>query len=340
MLARLRFAWPVIFCCGCPASSPVARAPLESGAGGARPSAAASGVRYALPACPLSYEVLAREKSDLDGAGFDTERFMTLEATAQNGRMRLDAVVVGRALHDGVRGYGKPTSDYAPPLLETDGLGWTEREGPTWLFSEVGAPGGLAWFFPTLPASAEHGATAVWNVPFASGQSTAALRTEATRGRMGSLAVELARREAAGEKDIEIPTTFTRAEVAFEESHLEQGVRVFVFTMTAERHDESKPDDEPAFKMVKTCRGTYAVTASGRVLRAHVESTRRTTYGREEPGRRVQHEEETDDAKMHLVRACDGPVAPSIAPVLTAEERAMPAEDGPRIELPRPARPR
>jgi hypothetical protein len=97
MLARLRFAWPVIFCCGCPASSPVARAPLDSGAGGARPSGAATGVRYALPACPLSYEVLVREKSDLDGAGFDTERFMTLEATAQNGRMRLDAVVDRRA---------------------------------------------------------------------------------------------------------------------------------------------------------------------------------------------------------------------------------------------------
>jgi hypothetical protein len=247
-------------------------------------------------------------------------------------------VVVGRPVHDGVRGYGKPDADYAPPLLETDGLGWAEREGPTWLFSEVGGQGGLAWFFPTLPAAADRDATAVWEVPHASGQSSAALRTEATRGGRPSLLSQLAQREAAGEKEVEVPTTFTHAEVRFQESHLEQGVRVSEFSMTAERHDAIKPNDTLVLKMVTTHRGTYAVTASGRVLRAHVESSRTTTTGSAAAGTPVQHDVENTDAKMHLVRACDGPVAPSIAPVLTAEERAMPADDGVRIEV-APTRP-
>jgi len=322
----------VVFGAACHAPASIAQAPLDVDGGGPHPPASASGVRYALPTCPLTYEVLVREKSSLDDAeGFDTERFMTLQATAQNGRMQLAAVVVGRSLHDGVRGYGKPDASYAPPLLETDGLRWSEREGPTWLFSVVGGQGGLAWFFPTLPASEDRDAVAVWNVPYESGQSTAAMRTEATRGTQASLTFRLSQREAAGEKEVEIPTTFTRAEMRFEESHLEQGVRVSAFSVTG----ESAPNETYTFKMTKTYRGTYAVTASGRVLRAHVESSRKTTMGSAAAGSRVQHDVENTDAKMHLVRACDGPTAASIAPVLTAEELAVPVDDSVRIELPR-----
>ena len=325
----------------CHAPASIAQAPVDLDGGGPHPPGKASGVRYALPTCPLTYEVLVREKTSLDDApGFDIERFMTLQATAQNGRMQLAAVVTGRSLHDGVRGYGKPDASYAPPLLETDGLRWSEREGPTWLFSVVGGQGGLAWFFPTLPAFEERDAAAVWNVPYESGQSTAALRTEATRGSQASLTFRLSQREAAGEKEVEIPTTFTRAEMRFEQSHLEQGVRVSAFSVTGERRDESAPTDAYAFKMVKTYRGTYAVTASGRVLRAHVESSRKTTTGSAARGSPVQHDVENTDAKMHLVRACDGPTAPSIAPVLTAEELAVPADDSVRIELPPPKRPK
>ncbi len=336
-IRRMGFALAVVGS-ACHTPAPTAQGPRTPD-GAELPHATAPGVRYALPTCPLAYEVLVRERTSMDGApGFDTERFMTLDATAQNGRMHLAAVVVGRSLHDGVRGYGKPDADYAPPLLETDGLGWAEREGPTWLLSVVGGQGGLAWFFPSLPASADRGATAVWNVPFASAQSTAALRTEATRGRRPSLTFQLAQQEATGEKEVAIPTTFTRAEVRFEESHLEQGVRVSTFRMTAERHDASSADDTFRFAMAKTHRGTYAVTASGRVLRAQIESTRTTTMGSAASQAPRQKDVEHTDATMHLVRACDGPVAPSIAPILTEEERAAPTDDGPRIELP-PVRP-
>jgi hypothetical protein len=138
----------------------------------------------------------------------------------------------------------------------------------------VDAQGGLAWFFPTLPSSADDGATAVWNVPFASGQSTAAIRTEATRGHRPSLASELAQRAATGEKDIDIPTTFTRAEVRFNESHLEQGVRVSTFSMSAERHNASEPNAAFAFTTAKTYRGTYAVAAADDGPRIELPPTR------------------------------------------------------------------
>lgn len=81
------------------------------------------------------------------------------------------------------------------------------------------------------------------------------------------------------------------------------------------------------------------MTATGRVLRAHVESSRVTTTGSAAAGTPVQRDVENTDAKMYLVRACDGPVAPSIEPVLTAEERAAPVDDRVRIELPRPKKP-
>lgn len=337
---RSSIAFALVLCSACGARAPTAHAPIDVDVGRAQQAGGptAIGVRYTLPSCPLGYEVLVREKSyEDDHLLFDTERFMTLEATAQNGRMQLTAVVVGRSIRDGVRDYGRPDATYAPPLLETDGLAWIERDGPTWLFSDVGAQGGLAWFFPTLPPSAENDATAVWNVPYASGQSTAALRTEATRGQMQSLKATLREREASGEKQIEIPTTFTRAEIRFQEWRQSQGVRVAVFGMTGERHDQSKSEDERLFRLEKSYRGTYEVTASGRILRAHVKSSRTTLTGTVDGPVRQRFRDDTD-AKMHLVRACDGPAAEKLEPVLTAEERAMPADDRLRIEVAPPAK--
>jgi hypothetical protein len=322
-------------CSACGPAAPTAQAPVDVDVGQAREDAGPKpmGVRYSLPSCPLAYEVLMREKSyEEDQLLFDTERFMTLEATAQRGRMQLTSVVLGRSIRDGVREPGRPDASYAPPLLETDGLRWTEREGPTWLFSDVGTQGGLAWFFPTLPPSAEKDATTVWNVPYESGQSTAALRTEATRGHMQALKASLQQREASGEKEREIPTTFTRAEIRFQEWRQVDGVRVAVFGMTGERHDKSKPGEDPHFAMDRTYRGTYEVTAGGRILRAHVESSRTTVSGSEAAGIRQRFREDTD-GKMHLVKACDGPAAEKLEPVLTAEERAAPVDDRLRIEV-------
>jgi len=313
----------VLFACDAP---PVPRAPLESDSRVRE----TRGLRYALPTCPLGYEVLVREKSyDGDNPQFDIERFMTIEATAKNGRMELAAVVVGRSLHDGVRSPSKPSADYAPPLLETDGLSWTERDGPTWLFSDVGAQGGLAWFFPTIPASLDRNAMCEWNVPRASSQSTASLRVEATRGHIPGLAERWQQHVASGAKDVERPPTLTPAEIRFAESHLEGGVRVSTLGMTAERRFESNAGEPFASTTVTNYRGTYAVTAGGRILRADIEA-------KEVMSTATQRLREDTDAKMHLVRACDGPVMPSIAPVLTPEESAEPVDDGPRFELPPP----
>ena len=55
----------------------------------------ADSVRYTLPSCPLTYHVLTRELNTIDDSpGFDTERFMNLQATNVNGRMQLDLSLI------------------------------------------------------------------------------------------------------------------------------------------------------------------------------------------------------------------------------------------------------
>lgn len=268
----------------------------------------------------------------------DTERFMSLTAKALRGRMEIGGEVVGRTIRDGVRSHGKPSRDYASVLLETDGLGWSEREGPTLLFSNIGAQGGLAWFFPTLPASAGHDASVTWSVPFNSGQSIKSIRVEATRGNAATWSWLLGRMEGGDDRDI--PTTFTRADLRYEDSSVENGVRVSIYSMTASRRVEPDERDAP-FPMIweKTYRGSYAITGAGRVLRAHVESNQTTTT-LDQDRRPHQTIAAVTDAKMHLVAACDGPVAPSLAPVLTEEEKAAPPDDQLRIEVVRPKAPK
>jgi hypothetical protein len=199
----------------------------------------------------------------------------------------------------------------------------------------VGSQGGLAWFFPTLPATAERHATAVWNVPYASGQSSAAVRVEATRGKRGPDGAAMAA-EVASEPERVIPTTYTRAEVRLAGARDEGAARVSVFQVTAEYRVTSVDPFPSTFE--KTWQGTYEVTSAGRVLRAHVEAKRTTTMGDTASGAAPQHDVEDTDAKMHLVRACDGPVAPSIEPVLTDAERAQPVDDRLRIEVAPPPR--
>lgn len=289
-------------------------------------------MRYTLPSCPLTYHVLTRERNAVDDSpGFDTERFMNLQATNVNGRMQLDGVVVGRSIRDGVRDHGEPTSDYAPPLLETDGLGWTEREGPTWLFNTVSSPG-LAWFFPTLPTALTPGKTSAWEVPYNSGQSTAALRVEAARGKAG-VRWQLDERAKRGEKEVVIPTTYSPAELRFVDFHLEKGVRVAELVLTSEHRFDSEPVPGLKQHTVTKRRGSYAVAATGRILRAHVEHDEVTTTT-------TQRFYSSSDARMNLVAACDGPVAPSLEPTLTGEERAQPPENRIRIEVMPPPRKR
>jgi len=121
---------------------------------------------------------------------------MNLQATNVNGRMQLDGVVVGRSIRDGVRDHGNPTRDYAPPLLETDGLGWTEREGPTWLFNSVSTPG-LAWFFPTLPIALAAARAAARRTRWLPSMSAARRSPSLERNATGSVELRRARRGAA-----------------------------------------------------------------------------------------------------------------------------------------------
>jgi hypothetical protein len=154
------------------------------------------------------------------------------------------------------------------------------------------------------------------------------MRTEATRGQSEIIKMRWA--EEKNEPERTYPTIFTHAEVRVEDTHVEAGVRVLSLGLTGERTDESQSRDD-TFQMTTThtYKATYAVTATGRVLRAHVESERLMRT----PSQRLL---DTFDGKMNLVRACDGPVAPSIAPVLTPEEKLQPADDSLRIVLPPP----
>jgi hypothetical protein len=71
-------------------------------------------------------------------------------------------------------------------------------------------------------------------------------------------------------------------------------------------------------------RGAYAITASGRVLRAKVENVAQITMTTATSGKpSIQHHTQNSTYEMHLVGACDGPTEASLATPLSREERAI-----------------
>ena len=126
---------------------------------------------YALPPCPLRYQVRGEFFSDIaegrEPAGVITlaEILATPEPTPEEPmRLRLELVTVESALHvDGERG-DKPIdpSGWPPTAVRVESRAWRETRGPSTLWAAHTVFPALASVFFPLPKSSEVGASVGW----------------------------------------------------------------------------------------------------------------------------------------------------------------------------------
>lgn len=290
--------------------------------------------RYAIPTCPLRYEMKAVETSHMEGMPAAMEEkigntlltFATIDARPIGQRLELVAGVSAQPLMGKHRASLPPDTSYAPVHLETAGTRWTERDGPTQLFDSLGTQGGIAWFFPELPASGAVGASTDWEVPQV--PSIDILKTEVARGPRPGLKEQLERAKAAATPSAPanaIPPV--RMRVIVERWTEEKGEKVVELSATGTAHVSDATASAVvglAVTATFTYRGAYRVTSTGRLLRATIEKHGVIDMRGPDPQSSQRHTQHTSRG-MSLVAACDGPTEPSLMTPLTLEERAIKA---------------
>jgi hypothetical protein len=268
------------------------------------------------------------------GPGVAMQTLLTVSARPTGSGLELSAGVTAQPTMGRFRSFQVPDTDYAPVHLETDGRRWIERDGPTFLFDDLGTQGGLLWFFPDLPELGTEGATVRWEIHAPDG--AAVLSTEAARGHHAGLG---GTRPTAARPDVNANAnadananagTDPVPQVRFERWTVERGTRIAELSMLATA-DGTASVDTPMGEGMKihaqaTFHGTYAVLPSGHLLRAEIvkdgsSELTTTIQGKPDVQNHVQH----TTRRLHLVQACDGPVEASLVKPLTREERAIEA---------------
>ena len=292
--------------------------------------------RYAIPTCPLRYEMKTLETTHMDGIptameelmGTELLTFATIDARPSGQQLELVAAVSAQPLMGKHRASLPPDTGYAPVHLETDGVRWIERDGPTHLFDRLGTQGGLQWFLPELPASGAVGATTEWEIQRA--LSNDVLRTEVARGSRPGLKEQLDRADAAAAAAPAPPAKENpppRLKVIVDRWTEERGVRVVDLSATGTEHVSDATASAVvglAVTATYTYRGAYRVTATGRLLRATIEKDGVVDMRGPDP-QSSQHHTLHTSRSMSLVAACDGPTEPTLMAPLTLEERAVKA---------------
>ncbi len=290
--------------------------------------------RYAIPTCPLRYEMKTLETSHMDGMpaamkekmGTALLTFATIDARPSGQQLELLAAVSAQPLMGKHRASLPPDSGYAPVHLETDGARWIERDGPTQVFDGLGTQGGLQWFLPELPASGAVGASTEWEIQHAI--SNDVWRTEAARGSRPGLKEQLDRAEAAAVAAAPAKATpAARLKVTVERWTEEKGVKVVELSATGTEHVSDATASAVvglAVTATFTYRGAYRVTATGRLLRATIEKDGFVDMRGPDP-QSSQHHTQHTSRSMSLVAACDGPTEATLMAPLTLEERAIKA---------------
>lgn len=289
--------------------------------------------RYAIPTCPLRYEMKTVETSHMEGMPSAMEEkmgaalltFATIDARPSGQQLELVAGVSMQPLMGKHRASLPPDTGYAPVHLETDGARWIERDGPTQLFDALGTQGGVQWFFPELPASGAVGASTDWDVSRATANDV--WRTEVARGSRPGLKEALGRTAAAAPAAPANAIPPPRVKVTIERWTEERGVKVVDLSASG----TEQASDATASALVGlgvtatfTYRGTYRVTATGRLLRATIEKDGVIDMRGPDPQSSQRHRQHTSRS-MNLVAACDGPTEATLMAPPTLEERAIKA---------------
>lgn len=265
--------------------------------------------RWSLPACPLRYELLTTETFDTPpGPPMGLVTFALLDETAAGGRLEV-RVTPTFALEQGkYRPFVRPDRGFAPFELTTDGRSWRE-EGVARPMLALGSQGGLAWLFPPVPDPIAHS----WSLPLA----------EASLNRNGIAAFDSRSEAFSLGRTVPFPLDQTLEVRA-------DGTTVLRAHGPERWSSRSSPgaDDFAVLERDGDLRTEHVLLPSGRLLRAHLERDVALTFtvkGAPAGGANPIRSRITQRSDAHLVSACDGPTAPSLAPHLSREERAIDA---------------
>lgn len=302
MHRRTALVLVLVACGGTSATTPSTTIPIGPAATSPSPSPPPR-VRWALPTCPLRYEVLTTERFEGTPPYGATElvTFLSVDAAtiASGLELRLSSTA---AMKNGKhRPYAVPDTGFPPLVVATDGARW-HVVGDSVLFAGLGSQGGLAWLFPDLPDETKSS----WDFPV-------------DPSRLNQNGVSVLRSSS-------LPALGKGKTIVWslrEETSTSPDGRLVVRARGPERWSSRSPGggDFAVLDREGEIRTEHVVLPSGRLLRAHLERDVNLTFTVEksEPirSRLVQRSD------AHLVAACDGPTEASLAPVLTREERAI-----------------
>jgi hypothetical protein len=339
----LKFHFAVVtllYACGKPAETSMRENlrifPVATVAGGTH-VAIGRPIQWAVPTCPLRYEVATFESMETEGEASKFDRggihsFYAVDATALGAGMNLKAALTPELRIGKWRGPSMADTSMAAVHLETDGAHWREVDGETMAFKAMGTQGGLAWLFPALPNSETLGSKTTWSLILS--DRKAVCLTEAARGSHTNLTKELCEAKPSAQTELimhteESPFAALVTLVRFQE---EKGVKAAVFSMIGSAHasihtDMSAWHDAGAgasvsdTDMTAEYTGEYVILESGRLLRASLEKVGLATMG--STGSESTKLTIRMKTEARLVSACDGATEATLQVPLAREERAM-----------------
>jgi hypothetical protein len=268
-------------------------------------------VRWSAPGCELRYAFRARAVVQQDGVDVSHMHIRGGFRWKPSERDGADVEIVNEALtlSHGEDGYTSPgmtqaAGTLATIYLATDGSTWTERDGPTALWSAYGSWPGPVVFFPALPTGSTPGSERAWEIRLHTRGS--GMRVEVARGTttlpQGTEAPEPRPTEFPATSRVERWIDIDRARAAVLRARWE----------LRERTQSGGLD----VQVDGTENGLYVITDRGRLIFA--ATVRRTNV---EMG--PLHQVHTIDSEARLVSSCDGgPVLPPFPEAPTPPERA------------------
>lgn len=243
------------------------------------------------PACTIEHELRVEIGNVGSGTPTRISGSWTTEAAASGMLVRNGELSTGQGTR---RSESIRAGSLADVHLQTDGVSWTELDGPTVLWSAYGSWAGLSSFHPTLPASGMPESSVDWI--FAIYDRSASGRAEAERG---SLEVP------EGVALPEPKPRERRAEITVERWIEIDGAAAIVLRSWSETNTL---DDEAAAERIHgISQARYVVLESGALL--HAELRQRTKY-RLGAGEQATEYEVAVDGEARLVRSCEKPVLP------------------------------
>lgn len=281
-----------------------------------------SALRWQPPSCELEYQFrvtldieMLGEASKLPSSGLRIDGGWTAQADGSRMLLRNREVLLSHVQGGTQRpGIAEPAGALAEIRLETDGLAWTEVDGPTSLWSAFGSWMGLMLFYPAVPERTTAGERGTWSMLVHDGG--AGVRVEAERG------------------NLELPDGYEFAEPASQvvPVHVElqrwidiAGTRAAVLRSRFEIGDSSPlAGGLSLFASLagdKTGEAQFVVLDSGVLL--HAELHERTNVKMRMGLGKSMRQLHTMHAEARLIRGCAGPVLPSFPDEQTAAERAL-----------------